>query len=127
MFNKALAAGLSKIGIDEDEKKQRNLTPHAWRHFFNTTLRVNNVADAKTRAVIGHVTEQMTEHYTDFDTTTFTEIADVQDHILLSETPTAGGTGEPARQPGRVRRYTTGRHEARRALVTVHRKKHRHG
>jgi integrase len=57
MFRKALAAGLSKIGIDADEKKQRNLTPHAWRHFFNTTLRVNDVSDAKTQSIICNVTK----------------------------------------------------------------------
>jgi integrase len=129
MFNKALASGLSKIGIDETEKKQRNLTPHAWRHFFNTTLRTNNVTDAKTQAIIGHTTQRMSDHYTEFDTRTFTEVREIQDQILLKDdaikghegagTGTEAGAGagdrekEKARRPGRSRGFTgAGRSEA---------------
>ncbi|GHV38284.1 hypothetical protein AGMMS49546_08440 [Spirochaetia bacterium] len=138
MFNQALSSGLSKIGIDETEKKQRNLTPHAWRHFFNTTLRANNVSDAKAQSIIGHATQSMTEHYTHFDTLAFAEVKDIQDNILLQEpvkqadrwadeAPNGNDTGETARRPDRARRYiSAGRHETRRALM-VQRKKHRHG
>jgi integrase len=133
MFNQALSSGLSKIGIDETEKKQRNLTPHAWRHFFNTTLRANNVSDAKAQSIIGHATQSMTEHYTHFDTLAFAEVKDIQDNILLQEpvkqieAACGDDTGEMAHKPIRARRYVAvGRHEARRALI-VQRKKHRHG
>ncbi|GHV80984.1 hypothetical protein AGMMS49944_27750 [Spirochaetia bacterium] len=142
-FRKALAAGLSKIGIDAEEKKERHLTPHAWRHFFNTTLRVNNVSDAKTQSLIGHVTNQMTDRYTQFDNLTFTEVRDIQDSILLQDKPVkeadqsdpgpqsdeaAGGdvTGEQGRKPGRVQRHgAAGRGASRRAPIGS-RKKRRH-
>jgi integrase len=85
VFNLVLAAELERIGIDVEEKKRRNLTPHAWRHFFNTTLRVNNVTDAKVRSVTGHVTEDMTEHYTHFNTREFSEVRTVQETLLIPE------------------------------------------
>lgn len=133
MFNKALSEGLSKIGIDAEEKKERNLTPHAWRHFFNTTLRMNNVSDAKTQSLIGHVTQKMTDHYTEFDTLTFTEVRDIQDNILSQEKPVkeieaSGGdvAGDSGRKLGRVQRYgAAGRGASRRAPIGS-RKKRRH-
>ncbi|GHV44897.1 hypothetical protein AGMMS49546_29610 [Spirochaetia bacterium] len=134
MFNQALSSGLSKIGIDEAEKKQRNLTPHAWRHFFNTTLRTNNVSDAKTQSIIGHATQSMTEHYTHFDTLAFEEVKDIQDNILLQEpvqqiiAPAGNDTEKAVRRPGWAKRHSMAeRHEGRRALTAVHRKKWRHG
>jgi integrase len=73
---------LETIGINEARRKQRNLTFHSWRHFFNTYLLTANVADAKVMAVTGHVTEKMKKHYTHFDTTQFTEVTEAQKSLL---------------------------------------------
>jgi integrase len=77
-FWKALEA----IGIGEEQRKQRNLTFHGWRHFFNTFLLSFNVKDAKVMAVTGHVTERMKEHYTHFDTTEFSEVMEAQKNLM---------------------------------------------
>jgi integrase len=84
-FNKYLKIGLAEIGIDKDEKKRRNLTPHAWRHFLNTSLRAKGVADAKVQAITGHKTQDSTERYTQFRTEEFTEVRDIQNTLLLTD------------------------------------------
>jgi len=43
---------------------------------------MSNVADSKVQAVTGHSSKGMTEHYTHFDTTKFTEVIDVQTNLL---------------------------------------------
>jgi len=84
-FNKDLSEGLKQIGISPEEQKRRNLTPHAWRHFFNTTLRANNVTDAKVQSITGHASQSMTEYYTHFNTKEFAEVRTVQENLLLPE------------------------------------------
>jgi integrase len=78
-FNRALG----RIGISHEEKLKRNLSFHAWRHFFNTILRMSNVADSKVQSVTGHRSIRMTDHYTHFDTRQFTEVRNVQAEILV--------------------------------------------
>ena len=80
--NRSFLAAIKKIGISEDERKRRGLTFHSWRHFFNTSLRLANVADSKVRFVIGHSGESMTEHYTHFDARQFDDIREVQERLL---------------------------------------------
>lgn len=82
-----LYAAFERIGIGESERKRRNITFHGWRHFFNTTLRMANVADSKVMSVTGHKSHGMTEHYTHFDTAQFTEVRLVQESLLISEEP----------------------------------------
>ena len=77
-FKKALNA----VGIGDSEIKRRGLTFHSWRHFFNTTLRLADVADSKVRTVIGHSGEAMTNRYTHFDPRQFTEIQAVQEQLM---------------------------------------------
>lgn len=71
------------IGIDRVEQTRRNLTFHKWRHFFNTTLRMGNVADSKVRELTGHKSEAMTDHYTHFDPRTFGDVKRIQEDIAL--------------------------------------------
>jgi integrase len=78
----SLCKALATIGIDEGQRKKRNLTFHGWRHFFNTFLLAANVADAKVMAVTGHVTKKMKEHYTHFDTTKFLEVTEAQKRLM---------------------------------------------
>jgi integrase len=77
-----LRAALEKIGIGREEALRRGINLHAWRHFFNTTMRLSNVADSKVRAMTGHHSEDMTENYTDFDGREFAEIRDVQENVI---------------------------------------------
>ena len=76
---------LADSGIDREEQRRRNLTCHKWRHFFNTTLRMGNVADAKVRTLTGHKSEAMTELYTHFDPREFVEVRRIQENIVKGE------------------------------------------
>jgi integrase len=77
---------LKRIGITHEEKMRRRLSFHSWRHFFNTMLRLSDVADSKVQSVTGHRSMKMTDHYTHFDTRQFNEIRDVQEILLTDET-----------------------------------------
>ncbi|MCL1813203.1 MAG: site-specific integrase [Treponema sp.] len=85
--NRDFERALERIGIDHDERLKRNLSFHAWRHFFNTLLRMSGVADSKVQSVTGHLSKKMTEHYTHFDTRKFTEIRDAQTELLTHKEP----------------------------------------
>jgi integrase len=80
----ALYEALANIGIDEEQRKKRNLSMHGWRHFFNTTLLMANVSDNKVMSLTGHTTEKMKKHYTHFDTTQFAEVVEVQEQLLIA-------------------------------------------
>jgi integrase len=85
----AFYEALKNIGIDEEERKKRNISFHGWRHFLNTMLRAANVSDSKVKSVTGHKSSEMTDHYTHFDATKFTEVRRVQETVLLP-TPQRG-------------------------------------
>jgi integrase len=101
-FNKYLTMALEEIGIDANEKRRRNLTPHAWRYFLNTNLRARGVADAKVQSITGHKSQSSTERYTQFYTEEFTEVRAIQETLLLPERQKAGtnsGTDRMKRRP----------------------------
>jgi integrase len=79
---------LERIQISDTERRKRNLSFHGWRHFFNTTLRMANVADSKLQRITGHKSIKMTEHYTHFNAREFTEVREVQDNLLVEPKPT---------------------------------------
>lgn len=59
-----LLAVLKKLNMEKDEKGG-SLGFHSFRHFLNSTIRLNGVlSDAELRQIIGHQNESMTEHYT---------------------------------------------------------------
>ncbi len=78
-FHKAL----EQVGVDRAKQKRRGPTFHKWRHFFNTTLRMGNVADSKVRELTGHKSEAMTELYTHFDPRSFGDVKRIQEGIAL--------------------------------------------
>jgi integrase len=78
----SLVKALENIGIDDDKRKERNICFHSWRHYFNTTMRSNNIMDGKLRAMVGHSSPKMTEHYTHFSTEDFKDIQNVQNKII---------------------------------------------
>ena len=48
-----LNKALNKIGITKDEKKQRGLTLHSWRHFLNTDLQRQGLTIPQVQGVTG--------------------------------------------------------------------------
>jgi integrase len=83
-FHKALV----KIGVNKGEIQRRGLSIHSWRHFFNTTLQMANVALSKVQSVTGHKSDRMTEWYTHYDAKEFSEVRNVQETLLLPECET---------------------------------------
>jgi integrase len=81
-INRAYGLALETVGIGHEERMKRNLTIHAWRHFFNTVLRVNDIPDAKVQSVTGHKSKKETDRYTHFDTRQFAEVRRVQTKLL---------------------------------------------
>jgi integrase len=81
--NRAFYSALNAIGIDEESRVKRHINFHGWRHFFNTTLRMANVADSKVQSITGHASQAMTELYTHFNTAELKEVREVQDGLFL--------------------------------------------
>lgn len=81
-LTRAFYEALGMIGIDEPTRKDRNITFHGWRHFFNTFLRRSGIQDAKVQMVTGHATTEMTDHYTHFDIGDLKEVEEAQMGLL---------------------------------------------
>ena len=65
-YNDIFYIALDKIGIHEEERKDRNIVFHSLRHFCATML--SQRADMKTvQSILGHRTEKMSEHYADHE------------------------------------------------------------
>ncbi len=59
-----LRRALDRAGVSLEQQRERNICFHSWRHWLNSRLRAEGVPDVVTREITGHVTEEMTEHYT---------------------------------------------------------------
>ena len=58
---------LEKIGVSEEQRKERNIVFHSLRHFCATIL--SQRTDLKTvQAVMGHRSEEMSKHYSNHET-----------------------------------------------------------
>jgi len=84
-------AAFEKIGIGREERKERGLVVHHWRHFLNTALLMANVSTLKVQKVTGHKSLSMTRHYTHFDSREFSEVLDVQNSLLRPGTTKEAG------------------------------------
>jgi len=80
--NDALYAAMGKIGIDEEERRRRNLVFHGARHFFATYCRGMNVPDVKLREIVGHQDEATTAGYTHFTAEHFSDVRQVQEAMF---------------------------------------------
>lgn len=78
---KALYKAFENIGITPEEREERNITFHSWRHFYNTLMR-GKVHDAKLRRLTGHKTLEMTEHYTHFNLEDFQDVVAIQEEYF---------------------------------------------
>jgi len=86
-FRDHFIKALTDIKIDRNTQKQRNIVFHGWRVFFNTVLQLNGIPDVKVRAIIGHLNENMTEHYTNvpleaYKTEKTMSISEIQNRII---------------------------------------------
>ncbi|MDA3938323.1 MAG: tyrosine-type recombinase/integrase [Spirochaetia bacterium] len=81
-LNNALRRAMTEIGIPKDDQVKRNLSFHGWRHFFNTTMRTNNISDSKLQKLTGHKSQAMTDHYTHFKADDFQDVQKIQVKIL---------------------------------------------
>lgn len=80
-----LYRALARVGIDDEERRRRNLTFHSWRHWLNSRLRAS-VPDSLLRRITGHSTPFMTELYTHWDDVTdFEEVRIAQERLLSAD------------------------------------------
>ena len=84
-LTEGLYKALNKIGLSTEKIKERNITFHSWRHFFNTLLMRNNIAINKIQNVIGHKTDEMTKHYNHFELKDYEDILLIQEGLLRIE------------------------------------------
>jgi integrase len=77
----ALYNALQTIRISEDERRERYITFHSWRHFYNSLMR-GKIHDAKLRRLTGHKTLEMTERYTHFNLEDFKDVVRIQEEYF---------------------------------------------
>jgi integrase len=73
---------LRHIGITEEERAERGLCLHAWRHFCNTELHKAGLPTKQVQAVTGHKSERMSEWYCHFEPKEFEQVPRVQESLL---------------------------------------------
>jgi len=64
------------LEIDEKSRREKNITFHSHRHFFNTLLVESRVPLQKIQALTGHLSDSMTKHYYHLDQ--MDDVADIQ-------------------------------------------------
>ena len=74
-----LYRALKKAGIAD--RRDRNITFHSWRHFFNSLMRTR-IPDSKIQKVTGHRTLAMTDHYTHFQLDDFKDVMELQEEYF---------------------------------------------
>jgi len=111
-----------RIGIDEKEREKRGIALHHWRHFLNTALLMANVNMLKVQKVTGHRTMSMTRHYAHFDSREFTEVIDVQNSLIASNSFSAD-TSAVIQQEGSTNSPQTGKieHGTERGIGSIQR------
>ena len=75
VISKRLYERLEDIGLDY---RELNLSFHSFRHYFNTRLIAAGIQGEKVRAILGHESEQMTEHYMHLSAEDMSEIRKIQ-------------------------------------------------
>lgn len=82
---RTLYKAFEKIGITSENRRERNITFHSWRHFYNSMMR-GKVHDSKLRRLTGHRTVEMTEHYTHFQLEDFVDVMEIQEQYFSKNT-----------------------------------------
>lgn len=79
-FERPLKKRMSELGIVAPAGTE--LSFHSFRHFLNSKLIAAGMQGEKIRAVIGHESEEMTEHYAHLEADDLKQVLDVQNAIL---------------------------------------------
>jgi integrase len=80
-----LYRALKAKGISTEERKERNITFHSWRHFLNSQLLSHGITGEKTRKITGHATESMTEYYAHFLVEDFRDVLNITESIVENQ------------------------------------------
>ncbi len=81
IISTTLYEAFTHIGISEEDRRQRNITFHSWRHFYNSFLR-GKVPDVKLQRLTGHRTQEMTDLYTSFRVEDFQDVLKIQEEFF---------------------------------------------
>jgi integrase len=79
---KALYQALERIGINEEERKRRNLSMHGWRHFFSTELEMADIPDSRAREVTGHSSRKTRKRYNHLDNLRMLDVIQLQEKLM---------------------------------------------
>ena len=79
-----LYAAFEKIGISDQSRRERNISFHSWRHFFNSYFR-SKIPDAKLQKLTGHKSKAMVDHYTHFRLEDFQDVVQIQEDFFKGE------------------------------------------
>ena len=79
---KALYQALDRIGINEEERKRRNLSMHGWRHFFSTELEMADIPDSRAREVTGHSSRKTRKRYNHLDNLRMLDVIQLQEKLM---------------------------------------------
>jgi integrase len=91
----ALYQALDRIGINEEERKRRNLSMHGWRHFFSTELEMADIPDSRAREVTGHSSRKSRKRYNHLDNLRMLDVIQLQER-LMEQKAEDGGMEEAA-------------------------------
>ena len=64
---KGLYRALASIGINDNQRRQRNISFHSHRHFLNSLLINAKIPLQKVQSITGHLTAEMSQHYYKLD------------------------------------------------------------
>jgi integrase len=78
----ALYQALDRIGINEAERKRRNLSMHGWRHFFSTELEMADIPDSRAREVTGHSSKKTRKRYNHLDNLRMLDVIQLQEKLM---------------------------------------------
>jgi len=72
VFHKPMESGILRselykamelIGLESEERKERRVDFHSWRHWMNSYLINSKIPAYKVQSIIGHASNEMTENY----------------------------------------------------------------
>lgn len=83
-INTSFYKALAKMGVDEEERKDRHIVFHSLRHFFSSYLDAQEIPMARIRDFMGHTAVSITEGYTHRDIQKmFKDILPLQEQLLI--------------------------------------------
>lgn len=83
LVNDRFYSALNKVGIDEPERLNRNITFHSWRHTFTSLFR-SKISDADLELIVGHKSTEMLDHYTHANIDKMQTIIPIQENVFSS-------------------------------------------